>query len=102
MKNFFNFAALAGASIALFASLAYLHGLLDWGMRNHWHFMYVGGWGARFLHYLQIMILALFVWSLSRLSRYDVYRMLDVLFLVGVVLFVLASILETVVAKFYP
>lgn len=102
MKNLFNAAALIGASIGLIACVSYFNGLLQWGLRNHWHFMYVGGFGSRFLYHFELMIASLFVWSLSRLSRYDVRQAFDIAFYAALFMFVLAAIIETLVSKFYP
>lgn len=91
-------AAVLGGALSIIASLDYLNGLLQWGLQTKWHFQYVGGWGFRFLHHLDFLLIALLLWLPSKPKP----RIANALLVVGISLFILAAVIETIVSKYYP
>jgi hypothetical protein len=101
MRKVFNGVALFGGAFSIAVSLDYLNGLLQWGLHTQWHFMYVGGWGSRFLYHLELIIVASLLWLPSRLSK-PKPRMVTALLILGFILFIAAAVTETVLSRSYP
>ncbi|TFW29610.1 hypothetical protein [Massilia horti] len=102
--------ALIGSAVIVFNGLGYFYRLAEWGFNEHWHFMYVAGWGFPFLAHFEIIILALLLiapfWIFGRTRAPELYRanrkLVNSLVAFGLLLLLLALILESWLAKTYP
>ncbi|GAB3435807.1 hypothetical protein NX773_05830 [Massilia solisilvae] len=110
LSNLLQALALIGSVVIAFNGLAYSYRLVKWGFDEHWHFTYVSGWGFPFLAHLEYIIPALLLiapyWLFVRaraLARYKASRTLINAFVAaGLLLFALASVLESWLAKSFP
>lgn len=59
LKKIFGQLAFIGGIAGILNGLYFFFGILQWGMREQWHFTYVSGWGFRFLFHLELTVLAL-------------------------------------------
>jgi hypothetical protein len=102
-------AILAGASI-VWNGTSYTYDVFEWGVRNDWHFMWVRGWGFRFVWHLDCLIAALLLatpfWIAVRKNRSTrnlaSRGLVNRLFVVGVLMFIAGLFLESWLVTAYP
>jgi hypothetical protein len=102
--------ALLGGVLTAFNGLSYFYRLAKWGVAEHWHFLYVTGWGFPFLAHLETVLLALLLiaprWMIARTRAPAQYlackKLVNVLVVIGLLLFVIAVVVESYLARAFP
>ncbi len=110
MSNIARIFATLGSVLIFISGPFYFYETISYGLSNAWHFRYVSGWGFRFVATLEIVILGLimtapfwlFVRNDAPIKFLPNRKPMKRIVLLGLLLFFLAAVIETLLQKNFP